>query len=153
MPQGIRISKSALAIAGAVISFVLAAALAVHLYSRRQARIEPYIRAATTYVKDNAQIVERVGSPVFIEVTECHFGLGSKDPQLLEGLGLLDRNIADAIVWVDCRVTGPKGEEHVAAWLLSKRNASNVVLLRLLMADGTDRETVQKLLPQFAGKL
>ena len=100
----------------------------------------------------DAEVAERVGAPVSVEVTACHFGLGSKDPQLIEGLDRVNLSIANAIVWADCRVTGPKGEERVAAWLLPKKN-NNIALVQLLTADKTDRGTIQGLLPQLAGEL
>ena len=92
------------------------------------------------------------GRSVSVEVTACHFGLGSKDPQLIEGLDRVNLSIANAIVWADCRVTGSKGEERVVAWLLPKRN-NNIALVQLLTADKTDRGTIQGLLPQLAGEL
>ena len=51
VPQKIPINKSSLAITGAVVLLVVVVGWALHLLSVRQAKTEPYIRAAVTYVQ------------------------------------------------------------------------------------------------------
>ena len=62
VPQKIPINKSSLAITGAVVLLVVVVGWALHLLSVRQAKTEPYIRAAVTYVQRDAEVAERVGA-------------------------------------------------------------------------------------------
>ena len=127
-------------------AIVVAAVLATGWGLHRRAKAKPFIRAAYSHIERSQDVSARVGSPINFGKTRCYFGLKSKDPSLVQAMDESQRMLADAIVWVECEVSGPEGNAMVVAWMLSSGGYPG--LYRLMVADTDDKDVIRKLISE-----
>ena len=112
-------------------------------------KADRFASAARAHVQRSLEVKTRVGDPATTESTRCYFGIGAKDRRFVEGLQASERDLADSIVWVDCHVTGPKGEALVIAWMLPAGKAGDPALYKLFISkEGLSEEDIRRLLGQ-----